>query len=170
MSIRELYDQASAAHRAGKLAQAEDLYRRILAADPASFAAQHMLGVLAAQTGRNDDALALIAAALKIKPGDAGALVNYANVLSLKGRFAEAVAAYDRALAVRPDPDALRGRGHALQGLGLLPQALASYAQALALNPSDMQAHYKQGVVLGELGRADEALAAYDRLLALQPG
>jgi predicted O-linked N-acetylglucosamine transferase (SPINDLY family) len=169
MSIRELYDQASAAHRAGKLAQAEDLYRRILAADPASFAAQHMLGVLAAQTGRNDDALALIAAALKIKPGDAGALVNYANVLSLKGRFAEAVAAYDRALAVRPDPDALRGRGHALQGLGLLPQALASYAQALALNPSDMQAHYKQGAVLGELGRADEALAAYDRVLALQP-
>ena len=75
MSIRELYDQASAAHRAGKLAQAEDLYRRILAADPASFAAQHMLGVLAAQTGRNDDALALIAAGeigVIAAPGAAG--------------------------------------------------------------------------------------------------
>ena len=169
MSIKELYGQASAAHRADRLAQAEDLYRRILAADPASFTARHMLGVLAAQTGRSDEALVLIAAALKINPGDAGALVNYANVLSLKGRFAEAVAAYDRVLAMRPDADVLRGRGHALQGLGLLPQALASYTQALALNPSDMQAHYKQGVVLGELGRADEALAAYDRVLALQP-
>jgi len=169
MSIRELYDQASAAHRAGRLAQAKDLYRRILAADPASFSAQHMLGVLAAQTGRSDEALVLIAAALKINPGDAGALVNYANVLSLKGRFAEAVAAYDRSLATRPDADVWRGRGHALQGLGLLPQALASYVQALALNPSDVQALYKQGVVLGELGRPDEALAAYDRVLALQP-
>jgi protein O-GlcNAc transferase len=170
MSIRELYDQASTAHRAGRLEEAEDLYRRILAADPASFAAQHMLGVVVAQTGRSDEALALIAAALKTNPGDAGALVNYANVLSLKGRFAEAVTAYDRVLAMRSDADVLRGRGHALQGLGLLPQALASYAQALVLNPSDVQALYKQGVVLGELGRADEALAAYDRVLALAPG
>jgi len=170
MSIKELYGQASAAHRAGRLAQAEDLYRRILAADPASFAAQHMLGVLAAQTGRNDEALALIAAALEISPDDAGALVNYANVLSLKGRFTEAVAAYDRVLAMRPDADVLRGRGHALQGQGLLSQALASYAQALALNPSDVQALYKQGVVLGELGRTGEALAAYDQVLTLQPG
>ena len=93
MSIKELYGQASAACiAAGRLAEAEELYRQILAADPASFAAQHMLGVLAAQTGRTDEALERIAAALKINPGDAGALVNYANVLSLKGRFAEAVA------------------------------------------------------------------------------
>src|ERR1700722_8604015 len=127
MSIKDLYGQASAFHRSGRLAEAEELYRQILAADPASFIAQHMLGVLAAQTGRTDDALERIAAALKINPGDAGALVNYANVLSLKGRFAEAVANYDRALAVRSDADAFRGHGHALQGLDRLPEALASY-------------------------------------------
>jgi predicted O-linked N-acetylglucosamine transferase (SPINDLY family) len=169
MSIKDLYGQASAFHRSGRLAEAEELYRQILAADPASFIAQHMLGVLAAQTGRTDDALERIAAALKINPGDAGALVNYANVLSLKGRFAEAVANYDRALAVRSDADAFRGHGHALQGLDRLPEALASYGRALALNPSDVQALYKQGVILGELGQADEALAAYDRVLTLAP-
>ena len=46
-----------------------------------------MLGVLAAQVGRVDDALEQIAAALKIKPGDFGALVNYGNVLSLQRPF-----------------------------------------------------------------------------------
>src|SRR5580693_1632668 len=97
MSVKDLYGQASALHRSGRLAQAEQLYRQVLAADPASFAAQHMLGVLAAQSGRLDEALALIAAALAINPGDAGALVNYGNVLSLKGRAAEAVESYDRA-------------------------------------------------------------------------
>ena len=169
MSIKDLYGQASAFHRSGRLAEAEELYRQILAADPGSFIAQHMLGVLAAQTGRTDDALERIAAALKINPGDAGALVNYANVLSLKGRFAEAVANYDRALMSRPDADVFRGHGHALQGLDRLPEALASYGRALALNPSDVQALYKQGVILGELGQADEALAAYDRVLTLAP-
>ncbi|HEX4177189.1 MAG TPA: tetratricopeptide repeat protein, partial [Rhizomicrobium sp.] len=142
-ATKDLYDQASALHRGGRLAEAEQVYRQILAADFESFAAQHMLGVLAAQTGRHDEALERIAAAVKINPGDAGALVNLANVLSLKGRFAEAVAHYDRALALRPDPDALRGRGHALQGMGRLPEALASYARALALNPADGQALYK---------------------------
>jgi len=169
MTIRELYAQASAAHRGGKLAEAERLYRQILATDPTSFTAQHMLGVLAAQTGKIDEALEGIGAALKINPNDAGALVNYANALSLKGRFGEAVDAYDRALALRLDGDALRGRGHALQEQGRLPEALDSYARASALNPSDVQAVYQQGVILTELGRSDAALAAYDQLLALQP-
>jgi protein O-GlcNAc transferase len=170
MSIKDLYGQASAAHRGGRLAEAEQLYRHILAVDPSSFVAQHMLGVLAAQNGRLDDALEAIVAALQLNQRDAGALINHGNVLSLKGRFAEAVASYDRALALRPDADALRGRGHALQGMGLLPEALASYARVLALNPQDVHALYKQGVVLNELGRTDEALAAYDRVLALDPG
>lgn len=168
-ATKDVYGHASTLHRSGRLAEAELAYRQILAADPASFVAQHMLGVLAAQTGRHDEALERIAAALKIHPGDAAARVNLANVLSLKGRFAEAVAHYDQALALRPDPDVWHGRGHALQGMGRLAEALASYAHALALNPSDVQALYKQGVVLGEMGRSDEAMAAYDRVLALQP-
>ncbi|HVW75532.1 MAG TPA: tetratricopeptide repeat protein [Rhizomicrobium sp.] len=167
---KDLFGQASALHRSGRLAEAEQVYRQVLAADPASFTAQHMLGVLAAQGGRLDEALERIALAVTINPGDAGALINLANVLSLKGLFAEAVAHYDRALALRADADALRGRGHALQGMGRLMEALASYRQTLALNPADVQALYKQGVVLGEMGRSDEALAVYDRVLAMQPG
>jgi predicted O-linked N-acetylglucosamine transferase (SPINDLY family) len=169
MSMKDLYAQANDRHRSGRLAEAEQLYRRILHADPASFAAQHMLGVLAAQTGRIDEALDMIGAALKINPRDAGALVNYGNVLCLKGRFAEAAESYDRALAIRPDADVFKSRGHALQGARRLEEALASYRQALAFNPSDIQALYKQGVVLGEMGQSDQAMASYDHLLALQP-
>jgi predicted O-linked N-acetylglucosamine transferase (SPINDLY family) len=169
MSIKDLYAQANDRHRSGRLAEAEQLYRRILAADPASFAAQHMLGVLAARAGRTDEALEKIGAALMINPRDAGALVNYGNVLCLKGRFAEAAASYGRALAIRPEADVFTSSGHALQCAGRLEEALASYRQALAFNPSDVQALYKEGVVLGELGQTDQAMARYDRLLALQP-
>ena len=128
-----------------------------------------MLGVLAAQAGRTDEALEMIALALTINPGDARALVNYGNVLTLKGRFDEAVASYDLALAIKPDADVFKSRGHALQGAGRLREALAAYRQALALNPSDVEARYKLGVVLGELGQPDRAMACYERVLALQP-
>ncbi len=169
MSVKDLYTQASMRHRDGQLMEAERLYRQILAADPASFAARHMLGVLAAQAGRTDEALEMIAAALTINPRDAGALVNYGNVLSMKGRFDEAVASYDHALSVRPDADVFKSRGLALQGAGRLQEALAAYRQALALNPSDVQALYKLGVVQGELGQVDQSMASYERVLALQP-
>jgi len=113
--------------------------------------------------------LELIAGALARNPDDAGALVNFGNVLCLKGRFEEAAASYERALSLRPDADVFKSRGHALQGAGRLTEALASYRHALALDPSDVQSLYKQGVVLGELGRNDEAMASYDRVLALEP-
>ncbi len=170
MPSGDLYGQAASLHQRGQLAEAESLYLQILAGAPQAFAPRHMLGVLRAQQGRIEEARTLIAAALQENPKDAGALVNYGNVLTLLGRFVEAVASYDRALAIAPDADTLTNRGNALQGLNRLEDALASYETALARDPNNVQALFKRGVVLGELGRADDALASYDRALALQPG
>ncbi|MEY4965886.1 MAG: hypothetical protein RL274_1469 [Pseudomonadota bacterium] len=170
MPSGDLYGQAASLHQRGQLAEAESLYLQILAGAPQAFAPLHMLGVLRAQQGRIEEARTLIAAALQTNPNDAGALVNYGNVLTLLGRFGEAVASYDRALAIAPDADTLTNRGNALQGLHGLDDALASYEAALARDPNNVQAWFKRGVVLGELGRADDALASYDRALALQPG
>jgi predicted O-linked N-acetylglucosamine transferase (SPINDLY family) len=169
-SLQELYGHAAAAHRQDRLADAERLYRQILAADAANFAARHMLGVLCAQQNRLDEAEEILAAALAQNPGDAGALTNYGNVLSMLGRNAEAVASYDRALASRPDADVLNNRGNALQNLDRLPEALASYEQALTLKPDHLQALYRRSAILTTLGHNDEALAGYNRLLALKPG
>jgi Flp pilus assembly protein TadD len=47
-------------HEAGKLWVAEEIYRRILAAEPDHVEALHLLGVIAHQTGRDDDAIKLI--------------------------------------------------------------------------------------------------------------
>ena len=107
--------------------------------------------------------------ALALQPNHAGALVNYGNVLSLMGRCEEAVAAYDRALAMRPDAESFVNRGLALQSLNRPAEALASFERALALEPRNIQALYRRGVVLNELGHTDEALAAYDKVLTLAP-
>ncbi len=167
--LRELYGQATALHQRGQLAEAEGLYRQILSADPRAFPPRHMLGVLLAQQGRLVEAQEAIGLAIKSNPRDPGALVNYGNVLNLLGRFAEAIASYDRALAITPDAETWNNRGNALQGLNRRAEALASFEKAVGLDPANLQARYKRGVMLGELGRTDEALAAYDQVLALNP-
>jgi tetratricopeptide (TPR) repeat protein len=105
-----------------------------------------------------------------LRPGFAEAHNNRGAALQDLKRFAEALASYDRALAIRPDyAEAHSNRGAALYELDRPEEALASYDRALAILPAHAQAHYNRGNALRGLRRAEEALAAYERALALRP-
>ena len=177
MTLKAQYDQAAAAHRRGDLVEAERLYRQVLEAAPASFATRHMLGVLKAQLGATSEALALIEAALALKPDAPDALFNYGNVLKRTERLEEALAAYERALAVRPDyaaarmarAETLNAQGNALRKAGHFEEALACYDRALADAPGYPDALNNRAAALWNLGRFDEALAGFDAALAAKP-
>ena len=170
MELRQLFEQGVAAHRAGRLDQAEKLYRQILRADAANFAALHMLGFLKAQQGKYDDAITLLNKAVRKNPADPAALAHYAHALMAAQRFNEAMAAYDRLLAVQPaNFEAHYNRGVILSQHQKYDDALASLDQALALQPNAAAVHFNRGVVLAELERHREALESYDRVLALDP-
>ena len=82
----------------------------------------------------------------------------------------EALASYDKALALKPDyAVALNNRGYALQELKRPDEALASYDKALALKPDYAEALNNRGNALQEQKRPDQALASYDKALALKP-
>ena len=68
MTTQDLQNQAMALHQEGKLAEAETLYRQVLAAG-ADYRAQYLLGVLLYQQQRGDEALAAVEAALVLNPG-----------------------------------------------------------------------------------------------------
>ncbi len=85
-------------------------------------------------------------------------------------RPAEALASFDKALAINPrDAGALYNRGIALQDLKRPAEALTSYDQALAIKPDDSDALYNRGVALRDLKRTAEALASFDQALAIEP-
>ena len=169
--MNSLTQQALMLHRKGQLAEAEALYLQALAADAHDFTARHFLGVARAQAGRNAEALADLDAALALKPGDADALLNRANVLKALGRHEAALAGFDAALAARPGwPQALNNRGSVLQDLKRPGDALASYDAALKSDPRFSAALNNRGSALIELGRHADALACFDRALALAPG
>ena len=93
-----------------------------------------------------------------------------ANALKDRGAWHDALAAYNRALALHPGyAHALCNRGAVLAALQRYDEALASYDRALALAPDDDLAHYNRGLVLQQRGDFGAALAAYDRALALNP-
>ena len=85
-------------------------------------------------------------------------------------RFEEALAGYDRALALQPDhAEALNDRGNILNELKRFEEALASYDRALAVRPDYVEPLSNRGISLSGLGRFEEALASYNRALKVQP-
>jgi predicted O-linked N-acetylglucosamine transferase (SPINDLY family) len=157
-------------HQAGRLPQAEQLYRRILTADPHHADALHLLGVVANQAGAPQAAVDLIGRAIAVR-GDAPHFhVHLAMALKALGRLDDAIASYHRALALAPDnATAHNNLGLTLQAQGQLGDALESYDRAIALKPDYAHCQSNRADVLLELGRLPEAIAGYDRALGLDP-
>jgi predicted O-linked N-acetylglucosamine transferase (SPINDLY family) len=86
------------------------------------------------------------------------------------GRSAEAIASYDRAVAIAPQSlENWCNRAAALIDLGRHEDALASYEQAVTIKPQFAEAHLSRGNVLFALKRYRDAIAAFDMALALKP-
>ena len=171
MNVPETLQHALTHHQAGRLTEAEQLYRAVLAAAPDHFDALHLLGLVETRRGHFVEAERLLARARSVNPRSAEACSNHVHALMALGRVEEALASCDAALANRPDfPEAHYNRGVALVALQRYDDALASYDRALSLRPDFAQAHADRGAVLATLGRYDEALQGYDRALALGPG
>ena len=165
-----LLAEAMAAHRQGRLAEAETLYRRILARVPQHFDALHLLGVIAYQLRDHRAAIQLIGQALQLDPRSAPAWVNLAAAQRALGEAQAALASYDRGLALQPAlPEALLNRSALLAGLGQAEAAIAGYDRLLGLQPLLVAAHYGRATALLALGQLEAALAGFDRTLAIEP-
>jgi tetratricopeptide (TPR) repeat protein len=170
MDLQALYNAATAAHRQGDLAGAEDAYLRLLAVEPGNPQIRHPLGVLRAQQGRIDEALALLEGVMAQSPPDAGLLKDYAMVLAGAGRNEDALAAFDRALAQKPgDLELTQLRIEALLRLKRHADVLSSADQALAFRPATAILLHQRGLALSGLGRHADAEACFARVLQLKP-
>lgn len=164
-SIGEALQAAIAHHKAGNLAEAERLYRQILAVDPRHADSLHLLGVIAFHAGRPDAARALIGEAIGINPSMPEYYNNLGNVLKESGADADALAAYRRALALRPGfVDAHYNLGNAHAKEERLDEAVECYRSALRLQADHAGSWLNLGNTLRSLGRIEEALDCYRRV------
>jgi predicted O-linked N-acetylglucosamine transferase (SPINDLY family) len=184
-------------HRADRLSEAEELYRKALAEDPENIDAAHFMGVIAHQRGNHARAVELISIALSRNASNPPAHNNLGNALAALGRRSQALGAYLDALALEPDyTDALCNLGDLLKADGKLERSAACYRRALSIAPNlpaaeaglenalralanrgeaavpaveDVDVRIRAGIALQEQGRADEAAQRFRELLAQAP-
>ena len=84
-------------------------------------------------------------------------------------RYEDAVAAYDKAIKIKPDKyEALINQGNALTALQRYEDAIAAYDKAIAIKPDLHEAWYDRGNALTALQRYEDAVASYDKAIAIK--
>ncbi|MBD1923860.1 tetratricopeptide repeat protein [Microcoleus sp. FACHB-831] len=93
-----------------------------------------------------------------------------AQKLASSQKYEEAIAAYDKAIHLKPDYyEAWHARGWALYSLGRGEDAIASYKRAIEIKPDFSLSWHNIGWVLTQSKRYEEAIAAYDKAIEIEP-
>lgn len=156
--IADMMAQAVAAHRAGRLPEAAELYRNVLRLDRRQPDALHLLGMVACQSGQFAEAEQLLRDAVKGQPKAADFHANLAYALQAQGKAEAAVAAARMALRLKqPFPEAANTLGNALSAQSRFDDAETAYREALNGNPRYAEAAANLGGLLRRLNRPVEA-------------
>lgn len=165
----ELLDLALAHHEAGRLVEAEALYRDILQLDATHPGALFYLGGIAYADGRHDFAAELIALTLADQPDDPEALYLMGLIELGLGRIADAIERMQQMLALQPNAAAHCRAGEWLCREQRVDEATAHFHAALALDSACVEALCGLGSTFKIQYRLEEAAASYRRALALAP-
>lgn len=159
---------AFALRRVGRLAEAEDQYRLIIASDRQTADAHVNLGILLKQRGEPEEAERQFRAGIELEPSP---VLHHLLGLSLvdQGRFQEAEAVCRLALTGGLDSAILNTLGIAIKEQGRPAEAAAIFNRALALRPDFADALYNRSAAQKDQGCTDEAVAGFRHLLAIEP-
>jgi len=157
-------------HQAGRLPEAEEIYRQVLQQQPNQVDALQLLGVIVYQSGKLEEAIAYYRRVLALNPGLSQVHSNLGIALKQKGLLEEAVQHYQQALALNAkSPQFHCNLGIALRELEQLESATGHFKQAIALQPDYAKAYDDLGDVLEQQGQYQEALVCYEKAIELKP-
>lgn len=166
----DLIGEALGHHQAGRLAEAEALYRRAIAADATNVNAWYLLGLALRLLGRAEEALTALDTATRLAPQALEPLFNLAVAKFSLDRRSEAEDDLRRALTIKADfAEARVLLGQILLDRGDCAGAAAEYQAVLAIAPEHKAAAINLGLALQRVGRADDAVAAFRKAAGLVP-
>src|SRR5207253_1802383 len=129
MDVARAMIEAVEHHRAGRIAEAEALYRQVIAVDPNNPDAHNNLGEIARQSSKLTAAVESYQTALRINPNFAAAHSNLGLALAALGDAYGAIAALREAVRINPNyAEAHQHLGHALGAQDRHEEALHHFA------------------------------------------
>jgi protein O-GlcNAc transferase len=159
---------AMAHHRAGRLADAERLYRMVCDAEPNNARAFHLGGVVAHQL-RRPDAASLVGRAVMLDPDFAEAHNDRGVILAANGLIADALACFEKAVALNPGySEARTNLGRGLRSLGRFDEAVRQFELVLQSTPDSPVAHLNLASVCELVGQNSNAEKHYRSAISLR--
>ena len=171
MNFQEKLNSGMVHHRAGRLVEAEKIYRQVLSNGPGPGRSRFICsGILSVQTEKLDEAIKSIRRAIAVCPNNAVYRNDLANVLKLTGQVDQAIEFYRRAIQLKPD----LAEVHANLGLVLevnrqLDEAIACFREAVRVKPAYADAHMFLGNALTAKEQFADASVCYREAIRLKP-
>ncbi|PXW83906.1 putative O-linked N-acetylglucosamine transferase (SPINDLY family) [Nitrosomonas sp. Nm84] len=167
-------------HQSGQWAEAKAVLQRLLQSHPAEVDAIHLLGVLAAEQGQYETAIAHFHQAIAITPTQAIFHSNLGNTFLQCGLLSEAIARYLQALKLDPNYTLARKNlaitcerqldsGIAHQQAGRLVEAETCYQDVLQGQPERADAWHLLGLLASEREQYESAIEKIKRSTTLKP-
>jgi len=130
----------------------------------------YMKGENAVLVGKYTESITCYNNAIALDQKYAPALSGKAYALRQMGNYSEALAASDRALAIKNDVRALNVRAYALLKLGRYAESVAAYDNLFSTETGVPEAYCSQGIAYEHLNKTDQALLAFDSCVRIDPG
>ena len=169
-AISQALNLALQHHHAGRLPEAEALYRQILQAQPDHPGALHLLGMIAYQVGKHEVAVEYVKQAIALNPSVAEFHNNLGTVYFELDQIEAASRHLNTALQLQPDyAEAQYNLANLLRKVEKFEEAGTHYRKAIELKPEYAAAYNNLGLTLHCQGKPAEAVAHYQKALALMP-
>ncbi len=166
-ALSQSWTEATAHHKAGRLAEAERGYRAVLEAEPQHGDALRLLGAIYVQTGRSGLAVPLLETAAELFPRNPEILNSLGVALATLGREAEAIARFRQVLDVHPGyVGALNNLGHALRKQGKFAESLEYYERSYQMMPNHPQTACELGRCHYDASNFEQAARCFERMLS----
>ncbi|MBE9186359.1 tetratricopeptide repeat protein [Microcoleus sp. LEGE 07076] len=157
-------------HQAGRLLEAENLYRQIVEVEPDSANVLCLLGIALRQQGRVAEAIDFYDRAIAQNPDFVEAHLNKAHVLLDVGEYQRAIVSYEQVIKIKPNSAlACNKLGWLKQQLGDTDSAIAYYQTALASDPNLVETAHNLGKIFFDKNLLNEAAACYLQALQINP-
>ena len=169
-TIPEALTEATRQVQAGELHSAEAICQQVVQQQPNHARALHLLGVIAQQVGRSEDALEYLGRAIGANPDLTVAHGQMGLAYQTLRRLDEATACFQRALQLEPGNVLSQFcLGDTRLKQGMLDEAADCFRRVLELQSDHGPSLFQLGHVLKAQGNLAGAAECYRRLLAAQP-
>jgi len=146
MDVQQTMNLAAEHLRAGRLVDAERLFREVVAKNPSHADALHLLGCTLSKMGRPGDGEEMVRRAIGVNPREAVYFNNLGFMFLLLGKRREAMEPFRRAVALKPDmPMTLIQLGNIHAEIGEIDEAIKCFESAARLLPREAGVYFNLG-------------------------